>query len=105
MARRNNDRLPIIGKASGMTEGHVLTHAIAVLMAKMIEDSTGDRQPLEHSMSVLLGDPELAGGVILSLVNLIDQYATQSGVNPDGMRQLCDFLITVNERRMSAGGN
>ena len=97
---RNNGNLPIIGKASGMTEGHVLTHSIAVLMAKMIEDTTGNREPLEHSMSIILDDPELAGGVILSLVNLIDQYATGSGTIPDGMMKLCDFLISVNERRM-----
>lgn len=103
MARLGNS-LPIIGRPSGMTEGHVLTHSIAVLMAKMIEDATGNREPLENSMSVILNDPELAGGVILALVNLIDQYATGSGTKPDGMRQLCDFLITVNERRANAGG-
>lgn len=104
MPRRNND-LPIIGKASGITEGHVLTHAIALLMAKMIEDADGNREPLEHSMEKILDDPELAGGVILALVNLIDQYATISGQNPKGMMQLCDYLITVNERRLNARGN
>lgn len=103
MARLNN-KLPILGKASGMTEGHVLTHAIALLMAKMIEDTNGDREPLTNSMTVIMEEPELAGGVILALVNLIDQYATGSGTNPDGMRMLVDHLITVNERRLGARG-
>jgi hypothetical protein len=104
MSQRNKGNLPILGRPSGITEGHVLTHSIAVLMAKLIEDTNGDRQPLEQSMAVILADPELAGGVILALVNLIDQYATASGTNPKGMMQLCDFLISVNERHANARG-
>ena len=76
----------------------------ALLIAKYLELGTKSKEALEETMAALLGDPERAGGVILTLVNLVIQYATQSMTSPEGLKALIDELIRQLEIGAFNGG-
>ena len=80
-------------KFPGMSQREARMDTTALLIAKLVELSTGERDLIENSMrSLIEGGPEKMGGVVLTLLNLCAQYATQSGTNIKGMKDLCDFL-------------
>src|SRR5579862_8444753 len=82
---------------SGLSESRARTDTTALLIAKWIEIRTHERLAIEESVATILDEPERAGGVILTLLNLVTQYATTSMTNPNGLQALVDYLITQME--------
>lgn len=88
----------MVVKLSGISQQQARTDTTALLIAKLIEQSTGERQAIEETMEALFSDPERMGSVVLTLMNLVAQYATASGTKPQGLQNLIDFLINQGLR-------
>lgn len=86
--------LPIIDRASstGTSEHQARMDATGVLVAKLIQASTGNMEPLHDSMALMLEDPERMGSCCLTLTNFIYALVTENGKKMDGMTQLVAFL-------------
>ena len=93
-----SDDVRILG-FPGMSAAQARRDATALLIAKWISLGTGTTDNIEEAMSTFLADPQRLGSVTLVLLNLCAQYATQSGRNPNGLKQLIDFMITQFESR------
>lgn len=96
-----SDALPTsfqILNLSGARARRARTDTTALLIAKLVENSVGTPLKVQDTLSVLLEDPERAGSVILTLLNLVSSYATQSGMRPAGLQQLVDHLIVEAEK-------
>lgn len=79
-------------KFPGMSQRQARMDTTALLLAKFVEMTTGDRTLIENSMEDLFKDPQRMGSVVLTLMNLCAQYASGSGTNMNGYKNLCDFL-------------
>lgn len=83
---------------SGVSERKAREDTTALLIAKYVEQGTGERQLIENSMTELFKEPERMGSVVLTLLNLVSQYATVSGTQPMRLKSLIDFLIEQDLR-------
>ncbi len=83
---------------SGLSTQQARQDTTALLIAKLLEQETGERLAIENSMDSLLQDPERIGSVCLTLLNLVAQFATQSGTKPKGLKDLVDYLISALEK-------
>lgn len=90
---------------SGVTAQRARQDTTALLIAKLVEVNTGEQLCIEESMQTLLTDAERCGSVVLCLLNLVTQYATQSMTNIAGLQQLVDFLIKQMEQTGNARRN
>lgn len=73
----------------------------AILLAILLEKTTGDPQTKINTMNDLFDDPERMGAVVLTLAHLVANYANMSGLRPNGLQQLCDYLL----KQLKAGTN
>ena len=88
---------PIL-RPSGFSNDQAHTDTVALLVAKIIQNTLGNKDPLHNSMAHIMEDPERCGAVVLKLLNLLEQYVTVSGQMPQRMQVLVDFLIVQGQR-------
>jgi hypothetical protein len=86
--------LPIMQRASGsgVSEHQARMDATGVLVAKLIQQTNGNMEPLHDSMALMLDDPERMGSCCLTLVNFIHALVTANGKDPKGMVVLVNML-------------
>lgn len=83
---------------SGTTSERARMDSTALLIAKWVELGTGETQMVAETIGKFIEDPERLASVTLALLNLCSQYACQSGRNPNGLKDLIDFLIYQMEK-------
>lgn len=71
------------------------TDTIGLLMAILIEKTTGDLEPRRNSIQHIIQNPMRAAACIMTLSNLLAQYAAPTG---PGLRGLVDYLMGVAEK-------
>jgi hypothetical protein len=88
-------------RSSGISEQQQRIDVTALLTAKLVYDGLGDRLALEQTLAEMYQDPERMGQCMLGILNLLVQYATMSGLKPDGLKELTDYMITQLQNNKS----
>jgi len=76
------------------SEHEARVQATGLITAKFIEMANGNTEPIYESINKLMNeDPELLGGVALTLLNLLVAFVSANGENMTTFQEFCDFLI------------
>jgi hypothetical protein len=78
---------------SSITTKQAREDVTAMLLAKLVADTTGNQGPLSDTLEMLVFDPERMATCLLTMTNTVEQCVNHSGRTPDGLQKLVDFLV------------
>lgn len=81
-------------KMTDVSQHQARVSATGLIIAKYVEMYEGNKEPIFESINSLMeGDADLIGGVVLTLLNLFVMFLSDNGNNAEQFKEVCDYLI------------